>query len=264
MREQQVVLEDVPDRTRPRGRRRCSVAGASRTTPSRTIEPASIGSRPARARSSVVLPAPLGPRIATMSSSPAENAHSSSNAPTRAVERDVEAHTCPSQRSRSSASTTIDTASSTRLRAIAPSRSLCEQQVHRERNRLRPALDVAGERDRGAELPQRPGPAQRGARGDRRQDHRQRDPAEHRPALGAERRRRLLVAAVGRPQRGLDGDHEERHGHERLGEDRPGLRERQLDAEPVVEPAADEAVAAERQRAAPRRRRRAAAPAAAA
>ena len=59
---------------------------------------------------------------------------------------------------------------------------------------------------------------------------------------GAERRGRVLVARVDRAQAAFDRDDEERHRDERLGEDHAGRRERELDAEPVVELLADEAV----------------------
>ena len=115
--------------------------------------------------------------------------------------RVTRAHAPPQPRSRSAASTTTDTASSTRLSAIAASGSRLEREVHRERHRLGAALDVAGEGDGGAELAERPRPAQHGAR--RRtdgRDERQRHPPEGGPSGRPQRRRHVLVAAVDIPR----------------------------------------------------------------
>ena len=137
-----------------------------------------------------------------------------------------------------------------------------QQQVHLQRDRLGPAREVAGEGDRRPELAEGPGPASTAPAARDGRDQRQCDPAEDRPAAGAERAGRVLVSAVGRPKRGLGGDHEERHGHERLGQHRPGRRERQLIAEPLVEPLAEQARGGRRPAAGPHRRRPAAAPSA--
>ena len=73
VREQQVVLEHDADAA-PLGRHERLVAGSSSTTPSSATDPRSSGTSPASARSNVVLPAPFGPRIATVSPSAASSA----------------------------------------------------------------------------------------------------------------------------------------------------------------------------------------------
>ena len=115
-----------------------------------------------------------------------------------------------------------------------------QRQVDRERHRLRRPREVAGERDRRAELAQRPRPAEHRARGDAGRDERQGDAAERRPSAGAERRGDVLEAGVGGAQRALDADHQERHRDERLGDHDGRRRERDRDAERLVEPGADD------------------------
>ena len=105
------------------------------------------------------------------------------------------------------------------LSPIATSGFVSQQQVDGERRRLGAALDVAGERDGGAELAERARPRERGAGDEAGQHERQRHPAGDGRRPGPERRGGVLVAPVHRPQRGLDGDHEERHRDERLGHD---------------------------------------------
>ena len=158
----------------------------------------------------------------------------------------VEGHVV-SQRSRSATSTASEMATSTRLSAIAASGPVFEREEDRERHRLGLALEVAGERDRGAELAECPGPRQRGAGGDRRRDQRKRDPSEARPATRTECGRGVFVAPVEPAQRGLDRDHEERHRDERLRHDRPADGERKPQPDPVVEVLADNAATAERE-----------------
>ena len=68
VREQQVVLEHDADRA-PLGRHERRGRRRRATTPSSSMRPRSIGTSPASARSNVVLPAPFGPRIATVSPS---------------------------------------------------------------------------------------------------------------------------------------------------------------------------------------------------
>ena len=95
-----------------------------------------------------------------------------------------------------------------------------EGEEHGERHGLGPALEVAGEGDRGAELAEGPGPAQHGAGDDRRARRAGRVTRRkivHR--LAPEGGGGVLVAAVGGAEPGLDGDHQERHGHERVGGD---------------------------------------------
>ena len=58
-------------------------AGSSRTRPSTVMRPASMGWRPATARRSVVLPAPLGPSTATTSPSATSTSTARSRSPRR-------------------------------------------------------------------------------------------------------------------------------------------------------------------------------------
>ena len=67
-----------------------------------------------------------------------------------------------------------------------------------------------------------------------------RDPSQHVPAGGAERRGRVLEPLVEPAQPGLEREHRERERDEGRGEDRGPGRERDLDAEPFVEPRPDD------------------------
>ena len=170
VREQEVVLEHDADAIGARARR--SVPGRGRRARRRRSR--SARRRAARARraraATCVFPAPFGPRTATVSPSAAvtcdvevERRRAASLHRARQASRRP-----PNQRSRSSTSTMIDTASSTRLSAIAVAWFGLEQDVDRERHGLRAALDVAGEGDGRAELAERPRPGERGAREQRR------------------------------------------------------------------------------------------------
>ena len=101
----------------------------------------------------------------------------------------------PSQRSRRPTSTANDTRDHHEAEDDGLLGVRLERQVDRQRHRLGRAGEVAGERDRGAELAERPRPGEHGAGGERRPDRRQRDPAERVPARGAERAGGVLVAA---------------------------------------------------------------------
>ena len=177
-----------------------SVAGSSRTSPSSSMRPASIGSEPGEAAEQRGLAG-------------AVRAEQGDDLPGLGGELDVEVEasrasgrrgrrgSCrrgappPRNRSRSATSTAKETAISTRLRMIASSGFDLVGEVDGERHRLGAAGEVAGEGDRGAELAQRAGPGQHGAGDQRRADGGQRDPAEHVPARRAERAGRVLVAA---------------------------------------------------------------------
>ena len=237
------------------------------------IEPRSIGSRPARQRSSVDFPAPFGPRTATSSpGSTVEPRRRDRACPDARPIVDVEAHRSPviessgtgrlppSQRSRSPIEhgerhRDQEQAEDQRLRRVG-----LRAEVGRQRHRLGRAGEVAGERDRGAELAERPGPRQHRAGDERRADRGERDPPERVPARRTERAGGVVVAGVELAQGGLDGEHEERHGHERLGDHDGRGRERQPDVEPAIEVLADAGPAARGRRTARRRRRPAAAP----
>ena len=216
VREQQVVLEDhadLPALGRASRRRRASDVLET----SRPIRPAVQRQRPASARSTVDLPAPLG-RAARPPRRPRPSA--SVEVGTVAAHDDAavehrrrscrpargRAAPTPSARpsQRGAARTTTDTASRTSVSAIAAGGSRSQREVDRERHRLGRAREVAGERDRRAELAERPGPAEHRAghhpgatsgRVTRRNDV---------PAAGAEGRGGLLEPRVGRAQRALD------------------------------------------------------------
>ena len=128
--------------------------------------------------------------------------------------------------------TSTPRAASTRIAAPAIEASsvpALELRVDDERQRLRPALDVAGEHDRGAELAERSGPAHHQAGRQRRAGERHRDRAEHPGLRGAVDPRRILEVAVDPGDPGPCRPHEERRRHERLGEDDGNRRERDVD-----------------------------------
>ena len=110
VREQHLVLEDHPDPA-VLGRHGEQVGAVQH-------RPAAAGTSPARARTSEVLPAPLGPITATTSPGSARQRHLD---PAGHLQLYVEAHGVPNQRSRSSSSTPIETISITRLSASAAS-----------------------------------------------------------------------------------------------------------------------------------------------
>ena len=78
--EEQPILEHDPDRV-PRAGTNTAASGSSSNSPSSSMRPASIGCRPARARSNVVLPAPLGPTSTTNSPGATVRVTSSSSRP---------------------------------------------------------------------------------------------------------------------------------------------------------------------------------------
>jgi hypothetical protein len=123
-----------------------------------------------------------------------------------------------------------------------------EREVDRDRHRLRSAGKVAGERDRGPKLPKRTRPAEHGARENGGPQQWQGDPGEDPPVARAKGARGFLVSVVERTETRLDGDDQERHRDEGLGHHRRGRRERDLDAEPLVEQRADQPPAAKRKR----------------
>src|SRR6187401_2472979 len=122
------------------------------------MDPASIGVSPASARSMVDLPAPLGPSTATVSPSAATMPASRSNSPTwtptdasRLTDRSEPSVAQRHQhhdRDREQHQAEDDRGALLGL----------EQEVDRERHGLRAALDVAGERDGGAEFAERARP----------------------------------------------------------------------------------------------------------
>ena len=119
-------------------------------------------------------------------------------------------------------------------------------EVDGQGHRLGAPGEVAGEGDRGPEFAEgaRPGEHRpREYRGtEQRQRHRQCDPQPGR-AQGCGR---FVKAPVGRSQRALHDKDEEGHSHKGLGHDDAGRGERERDPEGRVEPAADDALAAER------------------
>ncbi|CAM5553728.1 Glycine dehydrogenase (decarboxylating) [Streptomyces griseomycini] len=256
--------EDDTDRARLGGRAcRCSSA------PSSSRWPAVRGARPASARRAVVLPAPFGPSRATTSPGAAVSAMSRRKEPRSTTSR----ASSPSAEGPGVAPAgpgvlpgffgAVSGTVSGRPHPAVPQpgeygdghrqqhqaegdrggRVALQGEVHRERHGLGAAGEVAGEGDRRAELAEGPGPGEDGTGRDARGDQRQGDPAERGEAGGAQGGGRLLVARVGGPQRALDADDEERHRHERLGEDDARGGEGQGDAEPGVQPLADDAVA---------------------
>ena len=119
------------------------------------------------------------------------------------------------QRSRSRASTATETSIRITLSTSAASWSALQRDVDRVRHRAGGARVVAGERDRRAELPERPRPRRAPARraGPGPASGRVTRP-EGRPPARAEGRRHDVVLPVGGPQRALDGQHEERQRDE--------------------------------------------------
>ena len=119
--EEQVVLEHHPDWASLGG----NAAAGPRVVdllPSISTYPWSNGRRPARARSTVLLPAPLGPRRATTSPASARSRHLEIEGAQPHPQIRVQDHDDPPiQRSRSHTMTTSDTTTRTRLRAMARS-----------------------------------------------------------------------------------------------------------------------------------------------
>ena len=118
--------------------------------------------------------------------------------------------------------------------------------VDRQGHGLGAAGEVAGERDRGAELTECPGPRQHGAGDQAGTDGGQGHPPEHVPAGRPEGAGGVLEAHVLLAERCLDGDHEEGHGDEGLGHDDAGGRERQREPEPLVQVLPDQPAPPER------------------
>src|SRR5438094_805376 len=139
------------------------------------MRPPSSGTSPASARSSVVFPAPLGPRTATVSLSTAWRSTSRSSSPswtstaasrlTNGSEPPISQEHEHDDRDREEQEAQDDRGA-----------LLCfEKEVHGERHGLGSALNVARERDGGAELAERTGPRERGPGEQRRRDERERD-----------------------------------------------------------------------------------------
>ena len=177
-----------------RGARR---AGGDRRPPSRVTCPSVSGCSPASARSAVVLPAPLGPSTPTTAPSATDSSTSTVNCPRRTTRCASRLTGQPIVRlvGRSALG---GAAAGDATRGPCDGRSLVVQrspqrdedghrhdqqhqgqhdgrvrvglqgQVDRERHGLGPTREVAGEGDRGAELAQRPGPAQHRAGGQHR------------------------------------------------------------------------------------------------
>ena len=182
-----------PGRRSPIRRSRTSTGGSVHEAPPTSTRPPG-STIPARARSRVVLPAPLGPITATTSRRLRGEGRGD---PTRDVDLGAQrrgwgAHGRTSQRLRSAARMTTERTSRIMLsvRATAGSRLQCA--VDQARHRLGGAGVVAREGDGGAELAERAGPGQDRARHDPGQGQRQGDPAEGGPAgrRRASRRRR--------------------------------------------------------------------------
>src|SRR5215211_385258 len=217
-------------------------AVSSSTSPSSTTRPRSRATRPARARSRVVLPAPLGPSSTTSSPVATTSSTSSSSRPrvratwasrltgtplgvapspggscARAGEPAVPQGDQHGQRDRQQDQAEGDGRLQVGL----------QRDVDGQRHRLGDPGQVAGEGDGGAELPQGPRPAERHPSAEGGGDQGQGDPPQGGPAAGPQGGGGVLVAPVHGPQPGLAGDDQERHGHKRLGQDGPGGREGQ-------------------------------------
>src|ERR1039457_3370191 len=126
-----------------------------------TIRPSSRGTRPARARSSVVFPAPLGPRIAIVSPSAARSRALRSRSPSRSL-------TAASRLTKAAKPAVAqqdehDDRDREQYEAQHDGRALLgfEEEIDREGHGLSSALDVAGKRDRGSELTEGARPCQR-------------------------------------------------------------------------------------------------------
>ena len=219
MAEQQVVLEHDADRAPSPGRRR---GGGSSRTRRRGERPRSMGRSPATQRSSVDLPAPFGPRMAT--SSPGSTASSTSSR-TRATGRRGACRLMPSTAAEP-AEPAVAQRDEHGERDGDEHEAQHERRLGRSRGRGRwrgawsgCVREVAGERDRRPELAEGSRPRQHGAGHEAGADRRQRHAPEHVPARCAEGARRVLEAGVELAECGLHGEHEERHGDERLGDD---------------------------------------------
>ena len=103
-----------------------------------------------------------------------------------------------------------------------------------------------------ADLADRAGERQRGARQDRRSQRRQHDPPEGDAVGGAERRRRLLDLLVELDQHRLHRAHDERERHEQQRDDHRAPREGEVDAERAVGPVQREQRSARRRSSAAR------------
>ncbi len=186
---------------------------------------------PARARSRVDLPAPLGPITATTSPgaavrrtsrcAPAGGRPRGRRAPfhrRRAGAGGGHRAAWSSQRSRSSARTSTETSSSTTLSAMARL-GVGLQCVYTASGMVwRGAGEVAGEGDGGAELAERACPGQHHPGDDAGQREGHRHPAEDRPAVAPKVAATTSYSRLGGAQRALHADHEEREGHEGVRE----------------------------------------------
>ncbi|MBB3025307.1 hypothetical protein FB477_001239 [Trueperella pyogenes] len=98
-------------------------------------------------------------------------------------------------------------------------------EVDLEGQRAGHALHGTGKGDRGAEFAERTGKGQRRARGHRRRQNRQRDPAELHPLARPQALSGVLKIGAGGPRAALDRHHQEGQGDEDLGEDHCRRRE---------------------------------------
>ena len=187
VREEQVVLEHHADRPALGGCPHADGRGGRGRGRRGVMCPAVSGCSPARARSAVVLPAPLGPSSATTS-------------PGGDAQVDVEAEARRGRRRGARRAAVAVTGWRSIGRAGGQDRHRdgeqdqaehdrglqvgLQGQVDGQRHGLGAAGEVAGEGDGGAELAQRPGPAQHRAGGDAGRDQRQGDLGNvvHRPA----------------------------------------------------------------------------------
>src|SRR6267143_85823 len=227
------------------------VSASNSTAPSRAIRPASGRSTPSSRRSRVDLPEPLGPATSTVSPS-SDRSMRSSSGPTRAAMRASSTAYPGAGQGRARRHPAQDEEEREGDRDHHQREGLGRPQVrfhgrvHGEGERLRAAGQVSGEKQRGAEFPQGPRPAHRGAGDQPGGGQRQPDAQEGAEGRGAQRARDDEQVLVHAPERGDARLHEERGGDEGLGHHHCRRGERYRD--PVRgQPAAEQTPPAERE-----------------